>query len=159
MFTFHLFLFSLHTRLLNFLVPQSRFLIFSSFPPKWKFPKYQCLSFRYPCCFIYSSFLIKGSIVSLPSLAADRSNSLQNATWGTPPALRTWSQITRWATSEYWATLSTMTYLLEEKYTLREGRPAGICLKRFLIILIRNALQFILNSNSKTQFLSTFQFT
>ena len=80
MFTFHLFLFSLHTRLLNFLVPQSRFLIFSSFPPKWKFPKYQCLSFRYPCCFIYSSFLIKGSIVSLPSLAADRSNSLQNAT-------------------------------------------------------------------------------
>lgn len=35
----------------------------------------------------------------------------------------------------------------------------GICLKRFLIILIRNALQFILNSNSKTQFLSTFQFT
>lgn len=50
MLTFHLFLLSLHTRLLNFLVPQSRFLIFSSFPPKWKFP-------QVPASFFQISFL------------------------------------------------------------------------------------------------------
>ena len=90
------------------------------------------------------------SYLYLP-LAADRSNSLQNAAWGTPPALCTWSQITRWATSACWATLifSTITSLSGEKCTLWKGRPEGIRLKKiFLIFLIRNALKFILNSKT-----------
>ena len=68
------------------------------------------------------------SYLYLP-LAADRSNSMQNAAWETPPALCTWLQITRWATSECWATFSTITSLSEEKCTLWKGRPEGIRLK------------------------------